>query len=125
VIVLRLRLRMVFSTHSCNEAVAVLRSLLGPVRAERGCSATRLLRDFDESCTLTWVSEWRSPADIDHHFRAATFRSLLAVMELAVARPEVEIDEVTSRQGFEFVEQRLGGVSLQPGLTHENDMTAV
>ena len=107
---LRLRLRMVFSPQACDEATAVLRSLLGPVRAEPGCSATKLLRGVDESCVLTWVSEWRNPEDIDSHFRAATFRSILAVMELAVARPEVEIDEVASRRGFEFVEESLGRV---------------
>jgi quinol monooxygenase YgiN len=99
---------MVFSVKSRDEAVSVLRSLIGPVRAEPGCSATRLLMDVDGDGALTWVEEWRSAADFERHFRTATFRSILAVMELASVRPEVEIDEVASRRGFEFVEDNLG-----------------
>ena len=110
---LRFQLRMVFSVKFRHEAVSVLRSLLGPVRAEPGCSATRLLRDVDADGALTWVEEWRSTADFERHFRAPTFRSLLAVMDLAVARPEVEIDEVASRRGFDFVEENLGLTGFQ------------
>jgi quinol monooxygenase YgiN len=104
---------MVFSASPCDEALSVLRALLGPVRAEPGCSATRLLRDVDADGALTWVEEWRSAADFERHFRAPTFRSILAVMDLAVARPEVEIDEVASRRGFDFVEENLGLSGLQ------------
>jgi quinol monooxygenase YgiN len=104
---------MVFSAESFDEALSVLRSLLGPVRAEPGCSATRLLSDVDADGALTWVEEWRSSADFERHFGTPTFRSILAVMDLAVARPEVEIDEVASRRGFEFVEENLGRERLQ------------
>jgi quinol monooxygenase YgiN len=103
---------MEFAPESRDEAVSVLRSLLGPVRAEPGCCATRLLKDVDVDNALTWVEEWRSGDDFERHFRAATFRSILAVMELASARPEVQIDEVASRRGFEFVEENLGRTEL-------------
>ena len=110
---LRFRLRMEFAAEARDEALSVLRSLLGPVRAEPGCCATRLLRDVDKDGVLTWVEEWRSATDFERHFRAGTFRSILAVMELAVSRPEVQIDEVASRRGFEFVEDNLERVELR------------
>ena len=107
---LKLRLHMEFRPESYNEAAATLRSLVGPVRSEPGCAATRLLKDVDGSCTLTWVEEWRSVEDFELHLQAATFRRILAVMELAVVAPEVEIDDVASRRGFELVEEMLGQV---------------
>jgi quinol monooxygenase YgiN len=91
------------------EACRALRSLLGPVRAQPGCSATRLLRDLDEETALTFVEEWRALPDLEGHLRSAAFRKLLAVMELASEAPEVEFDEVTSRSGLELVEAVLAG----------------
>ena len=107
---LKLRLHMEFRPENHDEAGATLRSLVGPVRSEPGCTATRLLKDVDSSRTLTWVEEWRSVEDFELHLRAASFRRILAVMELAVVAPEVEIDDVASRRGFELVEEILGRV---------------
>lgn len=105
---LSFRLHMDFAPQVCDEAAAALRSLVGPVRAEPGCSATRLLRGTEEGCGLTWVEEWRSLEDFERHLRAAAFRRILAVIELAARRPVVEIDDVSSRRGFELVEEILG-----------------
>ena len=48
------------------------------------------------------------PDDFERHLRAAAFRRILAVIELAARRPVVEIDDVASRRGFELVEEILG-----------------
>lgn len=61
------RLRMEFEPKACDDAAGVLRSLVGPVRAESGCSATRLLRDLDDSCAVSYVEEWRSLEDLQKH----------------------------------------------------------
>ncbi len=105
---LTLRLHMEFTPQTCDEAAAALRSLVGPVRSEAGCSATRLLRDTEHGCGLTWVEEWRSVEGFEHHLRGEAFRRILAVIELAARRPVVEIDDVSSRRGFELVEEILG-----------------
>jgi len=104
---LRIRLHMEFAAQPYEEAVAVLRSLIGPVRSVPGCSATRLLRDAEENCALTWVEEWRSVEYFEHHLQSPAFRKILAVMELAVVVPTVEIDNVSSRRGFDLVEEIL------------------
>jgi quinol monooxygenase YgiN len=98
---------MEFGPQAVYEPVHTLRSLVGPVRAEPGCSARRLARDIDDGDVLTFVEEWRSPNDFEHHLRAITFRRLLAVMELAAGAPIVEIDELSSRRGFDLVEECL------------------
>jgi quinol monooxygenase YgiN len=105
---LRLRIHMKFEPQSCDEAASVLKSLVGPVRAEPGCTATRVQQETDGSCGLAWVEEWRTADDFEQHLRRPTFRQLLAVMELSGEQPAVEIDNVSSRRGFELVEEILG-----------------
>jgi len=110
---LTLRLHMEFTPQTSDEAAAVLRSLVGPVRSEPGCSATRLLRDTEDGRELTWVEEWRGVEDFEQHLRGPAFRHILAVIELAAKPPVVEIDDVTSRRGFELVEEILGQTPAQ------------
>ncbi len=105
---LSFQLHMEFSKDSFHEAASVLRSLVGPVRAEPGCSATRLLRGMDDCCTLTWVEEWRGAEEFERHLRSTAFRKMIAVMELAAGAPVVEIDNVASRRGFDLVAEILG-----------------
>jgi quinol monooxygenase YgiN len=101
---------MEFEPQAVVEAVHALRSLVGPVRAEPGCSATQLMRDVDDGNILTFVEEWRDRGDFEQHLRAITFRRLLAVMEFAAGAPTVQIDEVSSRRGFDLVEEIAGRV---------------
>jgi quinol monooxygenase YgiN len=99
---------MTFTPQSGDEAVATLRSLVGPVRSEPGCSATRVQRGAEQSFELTWFSEWCGIEDFERHLREPTFRQILAVIEMAKGPPDVEIDDVNSRRGFELIEEILG-----------------
>lgn len=103
----RFQLHMKFSPQASEEAAGVLRSLVGPVRSEPGCSATRLLRDMDDVATLTYVEEWKDREGFELHLRSSAFRKILAVIELASGAPSVEIDEVPTRRGFDLVEEIL------------------
>lgn len=104
---LRFRVSMMFPPQAADEALHALRALTGPVRAEPGCTASRLSRDLDDGGLIAWVAEWRTREDFRHHLESRAFRSVVAVMELAAAVPVVEIDEVTSRRGFDLVEELL------------------
>jgi len=115
---LTFRLHMEFSPETCDEAAAVLRSLVGPVRSEPGCNATQLLKCAGNDHGLTWVEEWRSEEDFERHLRSAVFRRILAVIELAAVSPVVEIDDVASRRGFGLVEEILGRPPVAKS-THE------
>lgn len=110
---LTLRLHMKFAPQTGEEAAAALRSLVGPVRSEPGCSATRLLRDTEDGSELTWVEEWRGVEDFERHLRAPAFRQILAVIEFAAGPPLVEIDDVNSRRGFELIEEILGPTTAE------------
>lgn len=104
----RLRLQLMLELRWLEEATQALRSLIGPVRSEPGCRATRLLRDMDDPCAVTYVEEWRSLEDLKRHLKSPAFRKILAVMELGASAPTVEIDEISSRRGFDQVEEFLG-----------------
>jgi len=105
---LRFRLQMEFAPQSCGEASAVLRSLAGPVRSEPGCRSTRFTSGSGDRCELTWVEEWDGAENFQRHLRTPAFRQILAVIDLAAEPPVVEIDDVSSRRGFDLVEEILG-----------------
>jgi len=104
---LTFRLHMQFAPENCDEAAAVLRSLVGPVRAELGCSATRLHKDTEDGYRLSWVEEWNSVEDFENHLRASAFRQIVAVIEMSAGPPVVEIDDVASRRGFDLIQEML------------------
>jgi quinol monooxygenase YgiN len=103
-----LKVRIAASPARTDEATAALVSLVGPVRAQPGCLATRVLNVLDEDNAVTFEEEWRSQSDLEHHFRTPAFRTLLATMELASRQPTFEVDLLDRRFGFEFVEGVLG-----------------
>ena len=104
---LTFRLHITFPRENADEAAATLRSLVGPVRSEPGCGTTRVRWGAAQSFEATWVSEWRGIADFSRHLREPTFRQILAVIEMADSPPEVEIDDVSSRRGFDLIEEIL------------------
>ena len=104
---LAFRLRLRFTPTALDEAVGVLRSLAGPVRAEPGCVATRLLQDVNDRQTLDYIEEWQDLEGFERHLRTAWFRTTLAVMEMAAGQPTVEIDDIVSRRGFGRIEELL------------------
>jgi quinol monooxygenase YgiN len=113
--VLTVRIRVAPTRQDYQEACRTLRSLLGPIRAQPGCRATRLLRDLDDDGSLTFVEEWRERADLEEHLRSAAFRKVVAVLEQGSEAPEVEIDEIVSRSGVELVESILTGTGRERG----------
>jgi quinol monooxygenase YgiN len=106
--VVTLKVRIAATPARTNEVTAALVSLVGPVRAQPGCVATRVLNVLDEDNAVAFEEEWRSQSDLEQHFRTPAFRTLLATMELASRQPSFEVDLLDKRLGFEFVEGVLG-----------------
>jgi quinol monooxygenase YgiN len=110
--VITLKLRLVVTQQRRDEVAAVFQSLVGPIRAQSGCTATRFLSELSETGAFTFVEEWRERLDLEQHLRTPAFRKILATMELASEPPTVEVDELGTRRGFEFVEEVLGTRAL-------------
>jgi len=107
-------LRMRFEPGVCDEALQVLRSLVGPVRSQPGCAQTLLMSDIQNDTVITWVSRWRSRGELDRHLQSNHFRRILAVMELASEPPELVFDSGTDSRSFDLVEEVLAGGARQP-----------
>lgn len=101
--------RLVFPRDRRDEALWVLRSLVGPVRAQSGCARTRLMTDVQDDLVLTWVSRWRTRDDLERHLRSSHFRRILAVIDLAAEPPRVEFECETDMRGLDLIDEVLGG----------------
>jgi len=102
-------LRMSFASDHREEALQVLRTLVGPVRSHAGCTQTLLMSDVQNDEIITWVSRWRTRPDLDRHLRSSHFRRLLAVMELAAEPPDIDFECGTELRGLDLLEEVLGG----------------
>ena len=102
-------LRMDFEPGLRDEALQVLRSLKGPVRSHSGCAKTLLMHDVQNDAVITWVSRWRSRADLDGHLCSDHFRRILAVMELAAEPPHIEFECGSELRGLDLIDEIIGG----------------
>jgi len=105
---IRFHVQLEFGPQACGEAVRVLRSLAGPIRAEPGCTGTRLTLDLLDGRFVSFGEEWRDMEELRRHLHGPNFRKLLAVIDLASSAPVVEVDEILRRRGFDLVEEILG-----------------
>jgi quinol monooxygenase YgiN len=112
---LRFRVQMTFAPRAADEAVRTLRALVGPVRAEPGCSAARLFRDSSDGDVVVWVEEWGGDADFERHLRSAAGRRIVALVKLSAGEPIVEVDEVVSRRGDDLIAEVLERTVIGPG----------
>jgi len=79
-------------------------SLLGPVRAEAGCLASRLFRDAINPFSFRFEAQWRTKDNLIQHVRSDEYRKLLFLVELSAEPPTVEFHEVAQTLGLEFVQ---------------------
>jgi len=103
--------RLTLSDDRRDEALRVLRSLVGPVRSQPGCVQTQLMADVQSHHVVTWVSRWRTRPDLERHLRSTHFRRILAVMELAAENPYVEFEAGGELRGLDLVHEVIGGAA--------------
>jgi quinol monooxygenase YgiN len=87
------------------EARRLLRAVVGPCSAQRGCSGCRMLEDEEDPWGLWLFQEWDSLENLKDHFRSEAFRWLLAAMDLSVSSPDLRFLFVDRSCGIELVEE--------------------
>src|SRR5689334_22071715 len=65
-----------------KELFLTISSLLGRVRAEKGCRAYRLYRDASVVDTFLLIGEWATLSDWIHHMNSDDFTVLLGCLEI-------------------------------------------
>ncbi len=103
-IVLTLRMRV--GPGNRDNLLQVVRRMLEPNRVETGCLSYHFYQDIEDGNAFIFVEEWESGADLEAHIRTESFRELLAVMDLLIEPPKLDIHTVSHAAGIEFV----GGV---------------
>ena len=105
-------LRVLTSAATVGETRRLLRAVVGPCSAQRGCRGCRMLQDQEDPAAIWLLQEWDSLEDLKKHFRSEAFHWLLAAMDLSVSPPDLRFLFVDRTCGIELVEESggLGGV---------------
>jgi quinol monooxygenase YgiN len=104
-------IRVVLNRKKQEDALIILRSLAERTRVLPGCLACRVYRDVQEKSALLFDQIWKSEEDLNRHIRSNEYRNVLLVMEMAVEKPEVRFETISSLSDLETIEKlRIGSV---------------
>jgi quinol monooxygenase YgiN len=95
------------------EILAILRTIQGPVLAQRGCAACQILEETGPEEAVVLVERWESQETLEAHLRSEAYRRILGAIELSGSPPEIRFDHVSATNGFDLVERsrRTGGTT--------------
>ncbi len=107
--------RMTIPPEKSDEALGILRSIAEQCRDEPGCLSCHIYRDLQEKNVMMLEEVWMSEEDLNLHLRSDECRSLLLVMEMALKRPEITFDTISSSTGIETIEKARGATAVPTG----------
>ncbi|MBU0674455.1 MAG: antibiotic biosynthesis monooxygenase [Proteobacteria bacterium] len=65
-----------------QELSQTITSLLGPIRAEKGCGRCDFFHDMDDEYALCLLQEWETRQDLEAYRRSECFKILRGAMNL-------------------------------------------
>jgi quinol monooxygenase YgiN len=86
-----------------EEALRIVRSLLGPTSAEPGCLNCGCYADAQNEKTLCYVEDWQTEEDLERHIRSDDYRKFLALIDLSSEPPELKFHKVSETFGIEYL----------------------
>jgi quinol monooxygenase YgiN len=113
VVTLRIRVVPDMTPHIIN----LFESYRGPVSVRAGCKSVDLYEHFSMPGDFVLVEEWSSRHALEGHIQSDDFRKVLAIMDLAGERPDLQFRTISSAQGFELVERlrkEIPGLEARP-----------
>lgn len=85
-------------------AVNTIRSIIGITKAKRECITCSLYNHTENDDELLLIEKWENREALETHIRSQQYDNILAVMELAIEPPLIEIHEAKSdTQGLELI----------------------
>ncbi|HXJ84759.1 MAG TPA: antibiotic biosynthesis monooxygenase [Candidatus Methylomirabilis sp.] len=97
-------LRVVVSPSKRKEVAQALRSLCGPTEARAGCLGCHVYHADEDENAFLLLQEWATDEALDSYLQSDLYRTILAVMETAIAPPEIRFDTLAHTGGVEVVE---------------------
>jgi quinol monooxygenase YgiN len=98
-------IRMTIPPQKSDAVLGILRSVLEHCGDNPQCLSSHLYRDLQENNVLMLEEIWSTEEDLNYHIRSDEYRNLLLAMELAVKRPEIRFNIISSSTGIETIEK--------------------
>ncbi|TEU05224.1 MAG: hypothetical protein E3J22_05920 [Candidatus Aminicenantes bacterium] len=101
-------LRLSVPSEKRSDTVRAIRSIIGPTEAQLDCTLCRVYSQTENSDSLVLLEEWKSQEGLEQHIRSDDFRTILAVMDLAIEPPEIKFVTASNTAGMELIEELRG-----------------
>ena len=97
--------RMEIPPQKITEALKILRSLAELCRYDSGCLSCHIYGDLQETNILMINQVWKSEKDLETHICSDEYRNFLLALEMALKKPEIRFDTISSSTGIETIEK--------------------
>jgi quinol monooxygenase YgiN len=91
-----------------QEALQVVRAILGWTCAQPGCISMEFYQDTNDPDSMILLEEWKDWNSLERHIRSESYRNILELMELSSEQPEIKLSTVASTKGMEVIEKLRG-----------------
>ena len=91
-----------------KELLQTLKSIIGRIHEEKGCTRVRLLLDGDDGNIQYLMEEWNTREDLDDHIRSDLFGVLLGAKSILSEQLDFKIMAVASTDGMEIIKKTRG-----------------
>lgn len=88
-----------------HKVLETLRYVNGPIRVKPGFINCRILKDLENSDSLTIVEKWESREDLERHVRSEDYRATLTLMDMSSKPPDLRFDSVSQFGGLDTVRE--------------------
>jgi quinol monooxygenase YgiN len=92
-------IRMMVSPGKRMELSQAITSLMGSIRAEKGCQCCNFYQSVEDENELCFLGEWDSREGLAGHLRSKDFKVLLGAMHLLRKPHEMNLYEVVNCPG--------------------------
>ena len=96
-------LKVVLPAGRREEALRIVRSLLGPTSAAPGCANCGFYTDAQNENTLCYVEDWETEEDLQRHIRSDDYRKFLTLIDLSSEPPDLKFQRVSETFGIEYL----------------------
>jgi quinol monooxygenase YgiN len=103
--VIQATVTMAMPPQKSGEALRIFKSFTERCRDEPGCISCHVYEDLQEKNVFMLKEVWRSEGDLNLHLRSEEYRNLLLILEMALKKPEIRFDTISSSTGIETIEK--------------------
>jgi quinol monooxygenase YgiN len=104
-------MRMTIPPKKRGEALRILKSMAERCRVHSGCLGCHVYEDVQEDNVFMFEEMWSSEEDLAQHLRSEKYRNVLLVLELALKKPEIRFDTISTSAGIETIEKARSSIS--------------